>query len=293
MEEYFLGVITRCKDEIYIDEFVNYYLNEGVDKIMILDDNSNKDIYKNIINNEKVLIIFDNNIILKRSIYTLYKSIRPFFEWIIYIDIDEFITTKKNNQNTIRDELLTTFKDAMCIKIPWVMMSCNKIQQNPKSLLQTNIYRWNHNRRHYNIMSDEPKFRCRYDKIEVKCIFKPKYFDDLYDHHPIKPNVNNPNIVESINNKAYDLNPYYNNLREVDIENGFLLCYHYRIISVENCLLKIKNNIWYKKYSLHDLLSNDYAEIIDHTMKNKLSKHLDNLHTSNIGSVSENKDNNM
>jgi hypothetical protein len=25
MEEYFLGVITRCKDEIYIDEFVNYY----------------------------------------------------------------------------------------------------------------------------------------------------------------------------------------------------------------------------------------------------------------------------
>ena len=70
--EYFLGIITRCKDEIYIDEFVEYYLNEGVDKIIILDDKSNKDIYKNVINNDKVIIVFDNNIILKRSVYTLY-----------------------------------------------------------------------------------------------------------------------------------------------------------------------------------------------------------------------------
>ena len=47
--KYFLGLITRCKDEIYIDEFVKYYLNEGVDKIMILDDNSNKNILQNTI----------------------------------------------------------------------------------------------------------------------------------------------------------------------------------------------------------------------------------------------------
>jgi hypothetical protein len=280
--EYFLGVITRCKDEIYIDEFVNYYLNEGVDKIMILDDNSsNKDIYKNIINNEKIIIIFDNNVILKRSIYTLYKSIQTFFEWIIYIDIDEFITTKKNQQNTIRDELLTTYKDAMCVKIPWVMMSCNKIQYNPKSLLETNIYRWNHNKRHINLRSNEPKFRCRYDKIEVKCIFKPRYFGDLNDHHPIKPIVKNPIIIESIHNKLHPLDPHYNNLRENDITNGFLLCYHYRIISVENCLLKIKNNIWYKRYTLNDLLSNDYAEIIDETLKNKIPKQINYLTIEN------------
>jgi hypothetical protein len=269
--EYFLGIITRCKDEIYIDEFVEYYLNEGVDKIIILDDKSNKDIYKNVINNDKVIIVFDNNIILKRSVYTLYKSIRPFFEWIIYIDIDEYITTKKDKTKTIRNELLETFKDAICVKIPWVMMSCNKIVKNPKSLLHTNVFRWNHNKRHTNVMSDEPKFRCRYDKIEVKCIFKPKYFEDLIDHHPIKPNIINPIVVNSINNKPHKLDSYYHNLRENDIENGFLLCYHYRIISVENCILKINTNIWYRSYCLNDLLSNDYPEIIDETMKNKLA----------------------
>jgi hypothetical protein len=272
--EYFLGLITRCKDEIYIDEFVDYYLKEGVDVIMILDDNSNKEIYKNLINNERVIIIFDNNIILKRSIYTLYNSIRPFFEWIIYIDVDEFITTKRNKENTIRDELMTTFKDAICIKIPWVMMSCNRILKNPQSLLKTNIYRWNHNKRHINFISDEPKFKCRYNTIEVKCIFKPKYFEDIKDHHPIKPNISNLLVVESIHNKPYILDPYYYNLRETDINTGFLLCYHYRIISVENCLLKIKNNIWYKKYTLNDLLSNDYAEVIDYHMLNKLNNNI-------------------
>ena len=161
------------------------------------------------------------------------------------------------------------------------MMACNKIEKNPISLLKTNIYRWNHNKRHPNLRSDEPKFMCRYDKIEVKCIFKPKYFDDLFDHHPIKPNIINPIIVESINNKSHKLDHIYHNLREIDITNGFLLCYHYRIISVENCLLKIKNNIWYKRYNLNDLLSNDYAEIIDDTMKDKLPNNLDKLHTSN------------
>jgi len=269
--EYFLGIITRCKDEIYIDEFVEYYLNQGVDKIIILDDKSNKDIYKNVINNDKVIIIFDNNIIFKRSVYTLYKCIRPFFEWIMYIDVDEYITTKKDITKTIRNELSDTFKDAICVKIPWVMMSCNRIVKNPKSLLYTNVYRWNHNKRHTNLISDEPKFRCRYDKIEVKCIFKPKYFEDLIDHHPIKPNIINPIVVNSINNKPHKLDAYYHNLRENDIENGFLLCYHYRIISVENCILKINTNIWYRSYSLNDLLSNDYPEIIDETMKNKSS----------------------
>jgi len=269
---YFLGLITRCKDEIYVDEFVKYYLNEGVDKIIFLDDNSNKKIYKNVIDNDKVIIIFDNDIISKESINILYKNIIPFFEWIIYLDVDEFITTKHNTQNTIRDELLTTFKDATCIKIPWVMMSCNNIKKNPVSLLKTNIYRWNHDKRHTNIKSKIDKFKCRYHEIPVKCIFKPKYFDDIFDHHPIKSNVQNPIIVESIYNTSQKLNPFHKNLREKDIYNGFLLCYHYRIISVENCLHKIKTNCWYKKLTLNDLLSNDYSEIIDNTMKNKLNK---------------------
>ena len=265
----FIGLIARCKDEPYVTEFVNYYLQQGVDMIYIIDDNSNKEIYKDVINNKKVNIKFDNNIINNNSIKQLYLKIKNNYEWLIYVDIDEYITTKKNMHKTIREELLTTFKNSHCIKIPWVMMSCNSIKNNPESLLQTNIYRWNHDNKHININSNEHKFRCRYKEIEVKCIFRPKFFNDIFDHNPKSPNYNNLNIVESINNTPQQLNSFYKELREKDISEGYLLCYHYRIISIDNCLNKIKNNIWYKNYKLKDLMSTDYSEIIDETLKHK------------------------
>ena len=98
------------------------------------------------------------------------------------------------------------------------MMSCNSIKNNPESLLETNIYRWNHDYKHMNDNSKEHKFRCRYESIEVKCIFKPNFFDDISDHHPIKPNYNieipnyNKKIVESVKNQTNKLDPFYNNL---------------------------------------------------------------------------------
>jgi hypothetical protein len=150
------------------------------------------------------------------------------------------------------------------------MMSCNSVEKNPDSLLKTNIYRWNHDTKHDNTKNKEHKFRCRYDSIEVKCIFKPEYFNNIFDHHPTEPTTLNNRIVESINKTNQPLDPFYSNLREKDIKEGYLLCYHYRIISIENCLNKIQNNIWYKKYSINDLLSSDYPEIIDKTIKNKI-----------------------
>ena len=271
----FIGLIVRCKNEPYVYEFVNYYINQGIDKIYIIDDNSDKNIYNDVINNEKVNIIFDKNNIINNissefdSCKRLYKKIKNNYEWIIIVDMDEYITTKKNINKTIKEELETTFKDSMCIKIPWVMMSCNSIKKNPESLLKTNVYRWNHDNKHINNKSKENKFRCRYNSIEVKCIFKPKYFENIFMHHPINPNCKDAIIVESINNTIQKLDPFYKNLREKNIEEGYLLCYHYRIISIENCLNKIKDNLWYKNYKLIDLLSNDYPEIIDETLKNK------------------------
>lgn len=269
----FIGLIVRCRNEPYVTEFVHYYLKQGIDKIFIIDDHSDKHVYKDVIHNQKVKIIFDNVITDWSEQFVgckkIYTQIRHQYEWIIVVDMDEFITTNKNNQNTIKQELETTFKHCMCIKIPWVMMSCNSIQKNPESLLKNNVYRWNHDITHINIHSNEPKFRCRYEFIEVKCIFKPAFFENIYMHHPIHPISNDIRTVESIRNTIQPLDSFYENLREKDIQEGYLLCYHYRIISVENCLNKIKYNLKYNTYKLEDLLSNDYPEIIDETIKIK------------------------
>lgn len=262
-----IGLISRCKDEYFVKEFCDYYINQGIDKLYIIDDNSNdKSIYNNI-TSPKVEIIYENNIIERNLAYHLYRKIKDNFEWMIYIDIDEFITTKKNNRKTIKDELQTTFKRFDCIKIPWVMMSCNGIKESPRSILEGNVHRWDHDKKHPN---DIKKFRCRYDHIECKCIFKPKKFESIYDHHPLKAH-DNPKIVDSVRIKKAILTPYYQNLREEDIRTGYLLCYHYRIISYDNSVNKLKNNYWYIKngYTIEDLMSSDHSEIIDETLRNK------------------------
>ena len=276
----FLALITRCKNEPYVTEFVNYYLNQGVDKIYIIDDNSDNDIYKEVLNISNVKIIFNKNFIIKHNDINkrfgqfygcnkLYKKIKNKYEWIIVVDMDEYITTRKHITSTIREELETTFIDSMCIKIPWVMMASNSIKKNPKSLLKTNIYRWNHNNKHINTETHLNKFRCRYNNIEVKCIFKPKYFKNIFMHHPLHPISKNVIIVDGIYNRKANLDPFYQNLRENNIQEGYLLCYHYRIVSIENCVNKINNNILYKHFKLTDLLSTDYPEIIDNTLKTK------------------------
>ena len=287
----FLGLMTRCKDEFFVKEFVDYYLSQGVDHIYILDDNSiNRSYYEGINNN--VTIIYDKvtskahdtkcirscrcNRVMASE---LYKKIRYKFEWLIYCDVDEFITTKRNLQRTIRDELETTFKDVDCIKIPWVMMSSNNREKNPKSILLENTYRWNHDKKHDS--NNVRKFRCRYKSIEVKCIFKPSKFFDIKDHRPISIE-NNLVIVDGVNNKTINT-IRYNNLREKDINNGILLCYHYRIISRENNINKLKSNFWYinNKYALEDLMKSDHSEIEDETLNyktccNLIKKQLEN-----------------
>ncbi len=282
-----LGLITRCKDEVMIEEFCNYYKNQGVDNIHIIDDNSlDKSIYNNLTNSKHIIIYFENNIISTNFANQLYQKIRNDYDWIIYVDVDEFITTKKNINKTIKEELNTTFKNAICIRVPWVMMSCNNIEKTPKSILETNTFRWNHDLQHNNIITNNNKFRCRYEKIETKCIFKPKYFNIITDHYPSKQLIPNNNIVESISNTNYNT-VLYKNLREKNIKNGYLLCYHYRIISVENCIKKITTNTWYKDYTLEDLMSNDYNEIIDNTLKIKsIKQKIKFVHITKTGGTS-------
>ena len=275
MKKKFLGLMTRCKDEFFIKEFVDYYLSQGVNHIIILDDNSeDKSIYDNI-DNERVEIIYCNLGQDKRNYPNqFYKKIRLNYEWLIYVDVDEFITTKKNLSNTIRDELKTTFKDVDCIKIPWVMMACNNREKNPEKILLEIVHRMNQDKKHNTNHKEKEKwmkFKCKFNFIEIKCIFKPEKFLSLWDHFPYEKVNQDCKVINSIDLKLENLeNIVYSNLREEGIKNGYLLCYHYRLISQENCLNKMKNNIWYKNFTLEDIMNTDYPEIIDYTIKNKI-----------------------
>ena len=280
MNKYFLGLITRCKDEYFIKEFCDYYLSQGVDRIYILDDQSNnKNIYKELIKYKNIQIFFLDNVFKSTNshqmsrVNQLYKKIKKNFKWMISVDVDEFINVRKNPVNTIKLELQTTYKDVDCIKIPWIMMSSNGIRKSPPKILQEITYRWNHNKKHPN-KTQNKKFRCRFNKIEVKCIFKTNKFNHIDIHHPDLPSNKNIIIVESVDNKKSELNSFYHKLNEQKINRANMLCHHYRIISVENCIRKLKNSELYKikRISLNDMLGSDYPEIIDESLKLKSEK---------------------
>lgn len=261
-----VALLTRCKDEFFIKEFCDHYLNEGVDHIYIIDDDSlDKSIYSNI-KSEKVTIIYDEKIISKDKANDIYKKIKDNYKWMIYVDVDEFIIPKRQKDKTIKQELETTFKNFDCIKIPWVFFSSSGRALNPKSIILENNTRWDHDKEHPNKIH---KFRCRKEKIEVKCIFKTSKFSKIKDHHPLKDDHEKLKIVNSIDLGEEDLDPFYKNLNENKISNSFLICCHYRIISKENSKNKLKNNYWYKRnnYSLNELNLSDHSEIIDNDLR--------------------------
>jgi len=296
---YFLGLITRCKDEFFIEEFCNYYVSQGIDKIYIIDDNSiNKAIYNNLLNNEKIVIKYmtENNdkchdfacsdsCTCNRVIANdVYQSIKHNFKWMIYVDVDEFVTTRKNINKTIKDELQTTLKDFDCIKIPWIMMSCYG-KMNPQSILNNNIYRINYDK-NYNFKCKSLKGKNKFSiqnsgkQVQTKTIFKCSKFNGVHDkqnpsdHYPVFPTNNNLKIINSVNLNIMDIEQKdCNIINEKSIKNSILLCYHYRIISEEHALNKMNTNNWYKEngYTLQDLTNNQSKDTIDLTLKNKIN----------------------
>ena len=289
---HFLTLLTRYFNEPFLDEFVEYYLNEGVDQIFVLYDiTSTIPISQNTKSNPKITIINSHNFGGNEltDINIVYSKIKHTSEWFIFVDCDEFISTRKNANRSIRDELINTYKNVDCIKIPWIMMSCNNRQKDPPNILQSLTHRWNHDKIHPH-PTGWFKGRCRYNEIEVKCIFRGNKFNNLTCHHPTN-SQNNMNIksrmsinliksspiicVESVNNSITNISPVYSNLREKDISNAYLICNHYRIISYVSCVRKITDNKIhvYNKSNLQNLWLSDYSEIEDDTMKQKSIQH--------------------
>ena len=273
----FLSLIVRYFNEPFLDEFVEYYFSEGVDSIYILYDvQSTIPISEKVKNSPNVFISDSINIRsnspdrLWKDTNILYTKIRNTSEWFMYIDCDEFINTRKNDKSTIRHELKTTFKNADCVKIPWIMMSCDKRQCDPPSILQYLTRRWDHDKRHPH-PNNWKKGKCTYKSINVKCIFKGKTFDYITDHYPHSPSDNQHFVcVDSVDNIASPLNHCYKNLRENKIKNAYMVCHHYRIFSKKSCKRKFRNN-GFSGYvdNFKNLWMCDYNEMSDNTLQQK------------------------
>ena len=278
----FLAVICRCRDEFFIQEFCDYYLKQGVDDVYIIDDDSEDKTIYNFLDSPRYVNVnlikttrqyhdattSNNPLNTNDETNKLYGSIRHDYEWMIYVDVDEFITTKRNFAMTIREQLQninTQHPHVHWILSPWVLMSGLHNIENPKSILSSILYRHDQNIKH---LYPVKKFKCTYNRIYCKSIFKPQYFEYIKDHGP-PPG-------DEIKYNGIDLQPNrisgycIKKLRNHGIETGVFLCYHYRYISLQHARSKLNTNGWYINdgYTLEDLQAT-YPEIYDDTFLRK------------------------
>lgn len=285
----YLSVLTRCRDEFYIKEWVDYYLSQGIDSIYIIDDDSkdksiydfaSKKKYKNVhISFEKRIYNIGSKNLSGQSLQPhspsnlIFKNkIKNKYKWLIYCDVDEFMVTKKNFNLTIKDQLKkidNDHSDIQVIAVPWVFMSGGNLKNNPKNILTEITYRHDHDKKHPH---KSRRFRCRHEYIECKSILKPQFFNYLLDHNPV-PRQKMANGIDLTFDRMHHNLPEFFKLRNKDIEEAVFACYHYRYISEEHAKNKLKTNSWYiNRHSLQDIKSSTYPEIYDDTLSKKITR---------------------
>lgn len=214
----FLAIYCQFKNESHvINEWINHYLNEGVDDIYLVDNGSN--------DNYQILPQFKNHVSLEidperhaqikigqRYLHHLQNK----YEWLIVADMDEFIfTTSYTSIKSYLEFVSKTFPKIKCIGIPWTMFGSSHHQKQPESVIHNFLFR-----DHINTSFPEGRFQ--------KSIFKPQYYDTFYPHYPMSkkhPRYNDPPYIT--------LNFYSEHLR--DLQTVFhpseLQCNHYAVQS--------------------------------------------------------------
>src|SRR5574344_1514777 len=94
--------IAKLEDK-YIQEWINYHIAIGVDDFLVVVNNCRKLPYSQSYRYQQIYKAYGNN-----------------YDWIFYIDVDEFITLKNNNN--VKDVLAQDkFSSCNCIVFNWLL----------------------------------------------------------------------------------------------------------------------------------------------------------------------------
>ena len=125
-------VCCICKNESkYIEEFIEYHLELGFDKIIIGDNNdidgeSYDDQLKDYIDYGEVEIVNLRGLVAQQMLF--YNDIihNYDYEWCAFIDCDEFLTFSKNSKFTNIKDFLNSNKDIKAYAVNWMVYGDNE-----------------------------------------------------------------------------------------------------------------------------------------------------------------------
>ena len=211
----YLAICCIVKNEIDLNEWIEYHLNIGVDKIFIFDNNSDIPIKSN---NPKVEVNIYKDYYKQMQCYA--DFIRNFtfdkiyYKWVAFIDCDEFIVCNNDLKS-----FLNQYENYGAIAINWQMFgsSWHKIRQN--NILSNYLFK---------ATSDNPVNK------HVKCVVNMQYVI-------AKPYWNPHNFFykdskRAINSKFDIVSDAFSN--EVCIDD--IQLNHYYLKSWEDWLMKVE-----------------------------------------------------
>lgn len=138
-----LLVAIAKNENKYIDEFINYHYKLGFSQIVICDNN---DIDGEVISNDKVIVEDFRGKHKERKLGTryfgiqedaynyCYKKYNEQYDWIAFLDIDEFLTIPND---TLEGYLKTVDKNASAVYVNWIIYGDNeKLYYEDKPVLE-------------------------------------------------------------------------------------------------------------------------------------------------------------
>jgi hypothetical protein len=238
-----LCLIAIFKNETQIiKEWVNHYLNQGVQQFFLID-NGSTDNYFSIIEpyiiNKIIYLVKDSKPHSQAELYNKYfLNLCKKYTWAIICDLDEFIYSKNGFKN-INQYLchMNKYKHISQIFIPWKMFGSNgyntldKLQ--PESVIKTFTKRYDYNKNNIvNGITIKEKMNIF---TYTKCIVKTKYVLKFDIHsHTMFPKFNNYyNFITPVHINNIHKNKSFCKINEHILNSSFLNLNHYAIQSLD------------------------------------------------------------
>jgi hypothetical protein len=276
-----LCLVAIFKNESHIlEEWIEHYLNQGVDKIFLVDNGSTDNYYSILqpyISTSKVDLVKDTKKHAQVELYNKhFLSKCRAYDWVIVCDLDEFIYGRKYC-NSIKDFLSKVHDSFSQVFIPWKMFGSNGYdtmeKEQPSSVISTFTKRINNNDTRYNrFRSFTYKGPIKY--IYCKTIIRTKYLLKIGVHH--SETFNNRNMTSYVlQNNHIHPNKHFVEINEDIIENSALHLNHYAIQSF-NWFMKVKatrgdisaannenvrNKEYFKEYNFNDIEDNELSNV--------------------------------
>lgn len=140
---YNAAVLAMFKNESWIiQEWVEHYLNEGIDHFYLIDNGSDDDYLTKIqsyIDSRKITLVkdpFRQKTCTQDVLYNKHflSTIKKETAWIIVVDMDEYIYAR-NGFNTISEYLLSVPKDISKIVLRWKLFGSNNVISHPSKII--------------------------------------------------------------------------------------------------------------------------------------------------------------